>query len=105
MPRRNNPEMARSRQVTVAVTPADARRWREEATAMRTSLSALIYARARAGAPLPSPEKLALARELGRIGNNLNQLVKVLHTHGLVPDQVAQVLATVWQIQKTLVTP
>jgi|GEM_PF-3215283 len=103
MPRRNDPRKARSIQVCVAVRPEDREQWRTEAKAQGISLSRLIYIRARVNAPMKSSGELALARELGRIGINLNKFVKIMHSNGLNPDVVAEALAVVWQIQERLV--
>jgi len=103
MPKRNDPRKARSIQVCVAVRAEDRGQWRTEARAQGISLSRLIYNRARANAPLPSKIDLEYLRQLNAIGNNLNQLMKLLHSNGLNPDAVAEAMAVVWQIKGRLV--
>lgn len=107
MPRRRDLEKARTVQLTLSVRPGEARQWRDEARSRGISLSRLLYARVQVGTPLPSPGSLAMAGELGRIGNNLNQLIKLLHGHGLCLDldRVSETLQVVWEVQKRLVNP
>ena len=49
---------------------------------MGISLSRAIWLRAQAGRPLPSEGHMALARELNRVGVNLNQAIRRLHSEG-----------------------
>ena len=103
MPRWRDQCNARTIQISLSIRPEDRDQWLADAKAQKISLSRLIYVRARANGPLPSPGEMALAKELGRVGNNLNQLVKLLHSNGINPSAVAETLAVVWSIQERLV--
>lgn len=103
MPRRRDMSEARTVQVTVAIRPRDHSSWVQEARARKMSLSRLIYIRARAAEPLPSTGALAIAKELGRIGVNLNQVVHLLHKDGINHENIAEVYGLVSQIQERVV--
>ncbi len=101
-PRRVNREEARTIQVTITLRPVDYSQWSEEAGRMGISLSRAIWLRAQAGRPLPSEGHMALARELNRVGVNLNQAIRRLHSEGASCAAVEDTLRAVVEIRQVL---
>jgi len=104
MPRWNLPREARTQKVIVSVRPIDKSAWKEQAEAMGVSVSRLVYLLARAAGPLPGPGSRdpQLSRELGALGSNLNQLVRIFHGHGMNAESAADALSLVHEIQQRL---
>lgn len=102
MPRRRSIEAARTIQVTITVRPQDYVTWTQEANQMGISLSRAIWLRAQAGRPLPSEGHLALAKELNRIGVNLNMAVRRLNSEGATTLAIEDTLRAVVEIRRIL---
>lgn len=74
MPRRRDPSQARTRRVIVCFSSDEVKALRELAKEARTTLARLIYVRSWVRRPPPAPENLEVAKELSRLGVNLNQI-------------------------------
>lgn len=105
MPRRNDPSQARSAEISVFVRNCDFENLVKEAHIRRISLSRYLYHRIMATAPIPSEGNLALARELGRLGNNLNQCIRLWHSHGYCTAVAEESLKAVADLNRMLVMP
>lgn len=107
MPRHNDPESARCVQVSVTIRTSDMWTWRDEANRMGVSLSKVIWLRAVAGKPMPSEGHLAMARELAKIGNNLNQAVRLMWREGATSSAMAveNTLRACAELQERLSSP
>ena len=108
MPRHNDVESVRCVQVSITIRTKDMMAWRLEAHRMGCSLSKVIWQRAVAGKEnqLPSEGLQSVARELGKIGNNLNQAVRLLWREGASSSATAveETLRACAQIQERIAT-
>ena len=107
MPRHNDPRNTRCVQVSITIRADDMRNWRDEANRLGVSLSRVIWLRAVAGKPLPSEGHLAMARELAKIGNNLNQAVRLMWREGATSSALAveNTLRACAELQERLCAP
>ncbi len=109
MPRRNNPEDARCVQVSITVRPRDIHEFRRDAAALGVSLSRAIWLRAVNGREdgrerLQGIQTLEARQILSRIGNNLNQAVRLMHQEGAYSSSMAveSTLQAVAELQEQL---
>ncbi len=104
MPRHNDPVSVRNIQVSITIRGRDLVEWRNEANRMGVSLSKVIWLRAQAGRPMPSEGHLAVAKELQRIGVNLNLATRALLRDGATASAMAveDTLRAVAQVQDQL---
>lgn len=107
MPRHNDPRNMRCVQVSITIRADDLMQWRAEADRLGVSLSKMIWLRAVAGKPMPSDGHLAMARELAKIGNNLNQAVRLMWREGATSSALAveNTLRACADIQERLSSP
>lgn len=107
MPRHNDPRNTRCVQVSITIRADDMRNWRDEANRLGVSLSKIIWLRAVAGKPMPSDGHLAMARELAKIGNNLNQAVRLMWREGATSSAMAveNTLRACAELQERLSSP
>lgn len=107
MPRHNDPANTRCVQVSITIRADDLRNWQNEANRLGVSLSKMIWLRAVAGKPMPSDGHLAMARELARIGSNLNQAVRLMWREGASSSALAveNTLRACAEIQERLSSP
>lgn len=103
MPRWNSPSQARIKKVTISIRTADKDLWSREATVQGMSLSRWIYVRARSsGVVVGGTSDPELAKQLGRLGVNLNQLLRLFHSHGISSEDAGKALELVHDIQRSL---
>lgn len=113
MPRRNNPEDARCVQVSITVRPRDIHEFRRDAAALGVSLSRAIWLRAVNGrgdgqnqeqGRLQGIQTLEARQILSKIGNNLNQAVRLMHQEGAYSSSMAveSTLQAVAELQEQL---
>ena len=105
-PRRNDPTSARSFTVKTSVTAAELIQLRQEAHDRSVSVSGLVHQKlGRNGRPLPPVEFGHLAKALGQINNNLNQIAKRLHMgfiSGVTAEQLRPLLEVIGLLRLTL---
>jgi hypothetical protein len=106
MPRWNPSHVseARTQKIILSCRPLDKDTWKAEAKAQGMSMSRWVYIRCRAAGPLPGliSKDPQLTRELASLGNNLNQLVRIFHHHGLSADTAAEALSLVHELHGRL---
>ena len=86
---RLKPEDRRRRQINVRVTEAEAAALSEHAGRARLTVAAYLRARGLRRPVRSAPERRLAAedrRELNRVGVNLNQITRQLHTRRAVPQ-------------------
>ena len=98
--------MARRRPVIVAVrvTPSESADWRAKASAAGVPLSALIrraMARTRTWTAPAAEVERERTRQVGRIGNNLNQIARWANTHKGAVEAV-EIVAHLVTIERAL---
>ena len=107
MPRWNpsHASEARTQKIIMSCRPQDVIEWKTEAKAQGDMpLSRWCWIRCRAAGPLPGliSKDPQLTRELAFLGNNLNQLVRIFHHHGLNAETAAEALVLVHEIHGRL---
>ncbi len=98
--------MARRRPVLVAVrvTPSESAEWRAKAAAAGVPLSALIrraMARTRTWTAPAAEVERERTRQVGRLGNNLNQIARWANTHKGAVEAV-EIVAHLVAIERAL---
>ena len=105
-PRRNDPTSSRSFTVKTSVTAAELIQLRQEAHERGRSVSGLIHQKLKAnGRPIPPVEFGHLAKALGQVNNNLNQITKYLHMRyvsGVTAEQLRPLLEVIGLLRLTL---
>jgi hypothetical protein len=104
VPRRKDPSQARSVEISVFIREMDFDNLVHEASLRRLSLSRHAFNRIMATQPIPSEGNLALAKELGRLGNNLNQLIRLAHSYGFDSSTAQEAFRTVDGIYRRLIS-
>lgn len=106
MPRWNPSRLpdARTEKIILSCRQMDKVAWKAEAKAQGLSLSRWCYIRCRAAGPLPGliSKDPQLTRELAGLGNNLNQLIRLCHHHGLDAAIAGEALALVHELHGRL---
>ncbi|MYB05925.1 MAG: MobC family plasmid mobilization relaxosome protein [Gemmatimonadetes bacterium] len=90
--------------VAARVTPAEHAAWREKAAAAGVSPSVLLreaMARTHTWTAAARSVERERTRQIARIGNNLNQLVRWVNTHGTAAEAVS-VIAHIVSFERSL---
>ncbi len=103
MPRWNTPSQARTEKVTISIRKAQKEAWTRQASAQGMSLSRWIAVLASTtGVVVTGPRDPELVKQLGKLGLNLNQLLRLFHSSGISSEDTAKALELVHEIHRSL---